>query len=786
MDHLPCPIDGTRPHVPFYACRQIYQPDDFFKLPRAYGYDDFPRLLEDGLYQPMVGDSPNEFLQSWLFFALLSQVLGVEIDTADFLIATDVTLHTKRLTLMLEQWAKREGHRAEKGLFMEQKNRHVRASMALGDARRFVSKHCSYRRLDRDPCSSPSNDTEVLELGNPAHDALNKEMTLSLAILGETLQQAWPDTLSLMGSGTAFWRDPGTEETNWGQSKYCRDKMKEKGYCPLEIRRIESILPSVSIVYYASFMETFKRRSDTSKCTIWQCNCKKEAQEALHMNNCQGSCPTYQIGEDKLIKIIEEGKTPLVTWTYRGELECKGYDLKKEGLKFGALSHSWEDSIVDCGRDARNKNNRHMHQCQIESLRETFNRLLDDRESRTTLDNFPFWVDTLCFPRQYTVKGKALNQLKDIYHKAAAVLVWDRNLLQRPKTAEQDTIEMNMRIRTSDWSWRLWTFQEAILAPKHSLHVAFRGNDTVSIDELQRARDKSRQDPYNIYHHIWKAGHPFSPPIWKLRNEKEFRVQRAWEGVQFRLVSQPEDETIVLASALGLDVTKIQSVGKINENPEVVAAKRMVKFLDLLDATPGLGIPSGIIFLPPPKLRIKGIDETKGYGWAPATWLTKQSKTYPLFRPLKQTASIMKRGLLVEFPGLILHCPNTPIQENKFWVSVHQCMHKWFKVVADIQDKEWNRFWESNISPYSELSIIMSTQFPRERWEVGILAKTKGKLSHGEVRWVESLCRVWFCLETNSNIVTDLLKSIRESGDKMLCGERLEETQKWCIDGGED
>jgi hypothetical protein len=65
-----------------------------------------------------------------------------------------------------------------------------------------------------------------------------------------------------------------------------------------------------------------------------------------------------------------------------------------------------------------------------------------------------------------------------------------------------------------------------------------------------------------------------------------------------------------------LNVTDIERVGD-NTDEKSIAAKRMAKFLDLIDATPGLGIPLGIIFLRSPRLRIEGVRKTKGYGWAP-------------------------------------------------------------------------------------------------------------------------------------------------------------------------
>lgn len=66
----------------------------------------------------------------------------------------------------------------------------------------------------------------------------------------------------------------------------------------------------------------------------------------------------------------------------------------------------------------------------------------------------------------------------------------------------------------------------------------------------------------------------------------------------------PNDQTIVLASVLGLDVTRFVSIYTFakNQKDESVATRRMVEFLNALDETPGLGIPSGLIFLPHPKL----------------------------------------------------------------------------------------------------------------------------------------------------------------------------------------
>ncbi|KAG9233545.1 hypothetical protein BJ875DRAFT_463895 [Amylocarpus encephaloides] len=746
----------------------------------------------------MGSNAAKEFLQSWLFFALLAQILGRVIRHEDFIYGNDI-LSTRNLNHMLREWVEKEQKEATYGeppeiLFewaedsrekrnavsTEQKNRYLRGSMALENARRFVSKHCSCGRLVRDSMQWEGEPPSSVDRDH-VDKRLDTKMTLSLAILGETLQQARPKMLSLYCGQLSFFRDYGTEETSWGYSQHCRDMMKASGLCPLEIRRMESTMPSMSVVYYASSILTIDKRTCASGCTVWKCRDREKILRPLHMKtyckvtkNCG---ERLGVSESEIIKIVREGKMPMVTFS-SGVLTLVGYDVEKDTKKrFGVLSHSWEDAIVDSGRDLRNSNDRKMHLCQIETLQNTFNKLLRDKSDVGHPIDFPFYVDVLCMPKQHTDRGNAINQLKDIYRRASAVLVWDRNMLQRPKT--DDKIEINMRLRTGDWSWRLWTFHETVLARKNSIYIAFEKEATISVSEIEQERDKVHQDPNDSRHHIWKAGHPFSLAISRLRSGSDYRVQRTWEAVQYRLIKYHSDETIVLASVLGLDVNPIEDIGEPNDDKETIGHKRMVKFLDLLDKTPGLGIPSGIIFLPRPRLPIPG------YRWAPTTWLTKQLHPYPLFRPLRKTATIMKHGALVQFPGIILHVPPKPVEAPKFWFPVHQCMHKWYKVLVDTEGKNWDNFWQNEVCTEKiGPSIILCNGKTRDRWEVGVLVKNKGTLRQGEIRWVQILCRIWIRLETNPLIINQLICEMQAHGDQVMFGERLEE-QEWCVDGDE-
>ena len=782
MDHLPPPIDhGGHERVHFYASHlnDEYEPQDFFTLPKKYGYHDFQELVEEGLTEPMEENCANEFIQSWLWFALLAQVIGFKVYRKDFH-RSDDTISTKKLNAYISSWIDREREAAEDSNKQLQNIRRARASMALETARRFISKHCAHDTLDRDDRSrlQSNSESECPYIGCSVDVRLDIKLTLSIAILGETLQLARPFSTPYLDDRAGFHHEPNTQDTHWGYSRYCRLSLQANKWCPFAVRRIESRRHGVTAIYLICKMKPPKPDSNHAPCTIWGCVAPTQPQTALHMSGCGGKCKTDKIDETKLVEWISQDKIPLVLWTEARGMECTAHDLKDRGPTFVALTHSWEDGLVDSGKDARNKNDRCMHSCQVESLQLTANRLLKDG-SRNGSKEIYLWIDVLCVPREASVRGRAINQMKVIYSKAAKVLVWDRNLMQTRKISSP--IEMNTRIRMSKWAQRLWTLQEAILA--EDIHIQLQ-DDTVSVKELEDGRDRAREDIDHPYHHVWKAGQPFSTAVWRLRQpDEKHRVQLAWEAVQFRVVTDPRDEAIILANVLKLDVTRLEQVGATpkettQESHGVVADNRMRIFLDMLDEHPDLGIPSGIIFLPPPKLPING------YGWAPRTWLTKQASSSPLLRPLRQAGSIMKKGFLVEFPGLLLQCPRKSLENETFWIPVQQGLHKWYKIVTDRGSKgqDFKDFWETYVCTASKPSIILSTHTIRDRWEIGVLVHTKGLLTKGEVRWVQILCRVWIRLETNTNVIRKQGDLFRNEPDAVLLGERLT-SQKWCIDG---
>ncbi|KAI1334253.1 hypothetical protein F5Y15DRAFT_409765 [Xylariaceae sp. FL0016] len=684
MDHLPKPIGGIRPQVPFKAYPKVYTPHEFVKVPRDYGYTSFDQLVEYGIRPDMEPKKANAFIQGWLYFGLLARVLDQETE----------------FSREIQAWKHRESV-VEGQTYASNEQRYIRTSEAF------------------------SVDTRI---------------TLSIAVLGEILQRERPNLVGPQPSNRVdffffffFGQNPDLETRRWGHSKYCRKQMQENNWCLSEIRRLESTMPGVCEVYYASSSKP-RNDADHSQCT-W--------------DGCQATVPSL-------------------------------------------LGHILRRAWLSIGEDAAGSNNRRILQCRALQMQKSFNKLILGTNYSEEEDDVPFYVDVLCYPRQVNAQAQGLYQMKQVYSSADAVLLWGRDLLRAPKLSNDERIEMNVNIRLGNWTKSLWTLFEAVLAKNITVALS---DEMITFEELEKAKQEAKNDLNHEYHHVYRAGHPFSEAVYQLRkihqdNDPKHLPKKVWCAVQFQTIDDPPNEALILAALMKLDIKKLDIASEqhdgvhcrtVAEQRIRLVSKRMVKLLQLMDSTPGLGIPSGLIFLPAPKLRREDLPETKLYGWASRTWLTRQAHPRSLVHPLKVVAISHMNGLLVNFPGLIVHGPELLLAACKFCVPVHQSRLTWFKIVAypdqlDFQD------WSAKFREYHELMVILSEADPVERGAIGLLVNPKGTLSDGLIRWVDILCRVWVRLETDRKVVQDLSDSFREFPDRALFGTRLIE-EKWCVDG---
>lgn len=135
--------------------------------------------------------------------------------------------------------------------------------------------------------------------------------------------------------------------------------------------------------------------------------------------------------------------------------------------RYVALSHVWSDGL---GNPQENG----IPICQFRRLGKLVARLYGVQWPEDSA-SMAIWFDTLCFPlgpeEAYTT---ALIRMRQSYEEAERVSVLDEYLLQLRVRNIGDEVEAVSRILISPWNTRLWTFQEARLAPEKSLYFCVK------------------------------------------------------------------------------------------------------------------------------------------------------------------------------------------------------------------------------------------------------------------------------------------------------------------------
>jgi len=142
----------------------------------------------------------------------------------------------------------------------------------------------------------------------------------------------------------------------------------------------------------------------------------------------------------------------------------------------------------------------------------------------------------------------------------------------------------------------------------------------------------------------------------------------------------------------------------------------MIDLWKILDKTCPGSIPPGIIFLPGEKLK------DPSFGWAPKTWLSNEELEYP--DPLSNmvgAARLVPEGLLVQYPGFVLHAQNRAsiLRENEssFHFPSDSTLLEWYGVELS--------GLRNNLQLYS--AVLSPKKFPRLRYS----SRSKRKSSSG-------------------------------------------------------
>ena len=322
----------------------------------------------------------QSFLQNWLFFGLIHEILGHYVDAQDpvrdsgVVGASSKVLSTAVIPDALQRWA---GH-MKAGLANSAKScEHILRCLQL-----------TYLNL------------------KAAASAMNPELVLCLASLGDMFNHAIVifsvhDELKMYDS-PAPWRD----DIHGG---YWEAKMVSIGLCPSKIRMVCKMATTVQTLFFASHLLQLPIPQGHDKCAEHTCsayNNSLESYQTRHVTS-QCACKHLEIELGDLEHILEDGHLPLVRIRPGRTLAELSLDLvsTRDFPAYVALSHVWAEGLGNPRENA-------LPRCQLVYLRETVDSmrpLLEMQEDQELL----FWCDTLCCPaRDGAAKNLALRGMK--------------------------------------------------------------------------------------------------------------------------------------------------------------------------------------------------------------------------------------------------------------------------------------------------------------------------------------------------------------------------------------
>jgi hypothetical protein len=605
MDHLPRFSTSVAPlfEVPYLCSHLPYEGNGFLGYPKGMGLDELQLSHLDAV---LPKDALDAFLQVWLFFGALHEIFG-QVLVSDFVRQGQrgMQVTSSRLEDYIQRWVGTYETKSseEKEVMMN------KSSVYLREVFQFLHGHARYQ-----------------EAASP-----RPEIWLSVNALLDTVSYRLKclHGIGREGGPPIIYQTVG--------DKALRSYMLGQGWCLSEIKRLAQN-HTLNEFYFAATMDRRGGTADHSACSEIVCLASQVDEKTYKTKHTTDTCCCKFIGpsEEQLCSILNAGGNPVVRLPLEVDMSTSYVEVfDSRNVLYTAVSHVWSDGL---GNVAENK----LPICQIREMNHSITALRSLRNNTefTTATAFnddpPYiWIDTFCVPIQGKYRKIAIRRMSQVYGNADAVLVLDLGLLH---ASFSSLLGENLkRITHSRWMQRLWTLQEGALARK----LMFRFSDFIMVlsDAFEAWEDMCRQtivswtDPGNRddrSYALGLSGHAELRNLSRINSQTgALRIMAAWSSAIGRTASKMEDEPVVFASLLGLDVGEL-----LVTPPE----QRQKKLFSLLKE-----VPQDIIFHDGARIA------EDSWRWAP---LRLDSITWKLHSPLsgRQCGS----GFLVKFPGLHL------------------------------------------------------------------------------------------------------------------------------------
>ncbi|PIL29054.1 hypothetical protein GSI_09102 [Ganoderma sinense ZZ0214-1] len=391
----------------------------------------------------------------------------------------------------------------------------------------------------------------------------------------------------------------------------CRRVMLPAGWCPhLVSTQFLNSVDELSLLSHIVREKPFTRNApdEHAECTEAACvlyTIDIATYSARHVaSHCYCAKVTLPLQDiTNFLSDSESSAVPVVVWD--------GMRLRVQPAVDGqyvAISHVWADGLgafSEVGLPA----------CQIARLAALVKEAIPETGA--------FWIDSLCVPREPTLRSRALKLLRKTYKEAAKVLVLDASI--RAQCTKEGPWEENLfRIVMSGWSRRLWTAQEGILARRLLFEFS---NGLVDVTDHLRVDDHSAvlHTPKSgkaqlihtsgngrIDHHEFNATSLYRScftlvtlrAAYQNNPNHQCTIDEVIDLVRHRTGTHPDEEAMALVGLLSVDIDALLSISGPN-----AAELRMKTLLLQLRNVP----------LPLPMLQTQRLN-IPGFRWAPRSF----------------------------------------------------------------------------------------------------------------------------------------------------------------------
>jgi hypothetical protein len=225
-----------------------------------------------------------------------------------------------------------------------------------------------------------------------------------------------------------------------------------------------------------------------------------------------------------------------------------------------------------------------------------------------------FWIDSLCVPENPPLRKLAIQQMASVYRSAGKVIVLDHTLQKQTIQAKPEVLMM--RIYTSPWMDRVWTFQEGVLARQLyfkledaycPFHFSLRDTELVAPLQISILNNSTHDVYLHLRREVSNVYSQYRPP----------EISHVIKELKWRQTSKHSDELLAVSVLLDLDVNEI-----LKQNDE---EGRMVAFLTMVDK-----LPRNIIFAEAHRRVMR-----EGFRWAPTTFLTNDPRRLDMEKSVK-------------------------------------------------------------------------------------------------------------------------------------------------------